>query len=168
MKQLIVILGSNGVGKSTTSKAILGKLSRSAYVDAEWCRAINPFSFTVKTKRAVTDNIYCIIKNYLLCEDIDTIIFPYGFHGERKSIFDDVIEKLKTNSIEFELRLIVLKCSMNENINRAMNDKRDKERVYRGLKHTFHFYDDLGYPSIDTTLLTPEDVADRIIVLFNL
>ena len=59
----------------------------SAYVDADWCRAINPFQFTEATKKTVTDNIFCLFRNYLLCTDIETVIFPYGFHGERKSIY---------------------------------------------------------------------------------
>lgn len=116
---MIEILGSNGVGKSTTAKAFLHKHAKCAYVDAYWCRAINPFPFTPSTKKAVTENIYCIFKNYLLCEDIDKIVFPYGFHSERKEIFDTVIRKLKEDGIAFELFPIVLKCSMQENIKRC-------------------------------------------------
>lgn len=119
MKKLIVILGSNGIGKSTTAKAFLDKYTKCAYVDADWCRAINPFPFTPSTKEAVTENIYCILRNYLLCEDIDKVVFPYGFHGERKGIFDTVIGRLKEEGIEFELLPIVLKCSMQENIKRC-------------------------------------------------
>lgn len=81
MKKLILIIGPNGVGKTTTAKILLQKLSKCAYVDADWCRAINPFPFTDAAKYAVSQNIYSLFKNYLLCEDIEYIIFPYGFHG---------------------------------------------------------------------------------------
>lgn len=162
MKKLIVILGSNGVGKSTTAKAFLDKYTKCAYVDADWCRAINPFPFTPLTKKAVTENIYCIFKNYLLCEDIDKIVFPYGFHGERKEIFDTVICKLKEDGIEFELFPIVLKCSMQENIKRCKRDGREVERIERWIKNTFHFYDDFQYPNIITTELSPEEVVEQI------
>ncbi len=162
MKKLIVILGSNGVGKSTTAKAFLDKYTGCAYVDADWCRAINPFPFTPSTKKAVTENIYCILKNYLLCEDIDKIVFPYGFHGERKEIFDTVICKLKEDRIEFELLPIVLKCSMQENIKRCERDGRETGRIERGLKNTFHYYDELKYPKIITTKLSPKEVAEKI------
>lgn len=47
------------------------RISKSAYVDSEWCRAINPFPFTEETKKTVTNNIYSMLKNYLCCEDID-------------------------------------------------------------------------------------------------
>ena len=41
-------------------------------------------------------NIKRIIANAcLLCDDIETVISPYGFHGERKSIYDEVIRRLR-------------------------------------------------------------------------
>lgn len=167
MKKLIVILGSNGVGKSTTAKVFLQKYTKCAYVDADWCRAINPFILTSWTKKAVIENIYCIFKNYLLCEDIDKIIFPYAFHGERKEIFDTAICKLKEDGIEFELFYIVLKCSMQENRKRCERDKREVERIERGIKNTFHFYDNFQCPSIVTTELSPEEVAEQIADIIN-
>ncbi len=158
-----VIVGPNGVGKSTTAEALLKKCAKCAYVDAEWCRAINPFLFTPATKKAVTDNIYCLFKNYLLCDDIETIVFPYGFHGGCKEIFDEVMERLKKRNIDFKVVLFLQKCSMEENRKRAIADGRDTERIQRGIENTFHFYDHVNYPCIDSTELTPDQVAERII-----
>lgn len=110
----------------------LDKYTKCAYVDADWCRAINPFPLTPSTKKAVTENIYCMFKNYLLCEEIDKIVFPYAFHGDRKEIFDTVICKLKEDEIEFELFYIVLKCSEQENRERCERDGREAERIERG------------------------------------
>lgn len=120
MKKLILIIGPNGVGKTTTAEILLQKLSKCAYVDADWCRAINPFPFTDAMKYAVSQNIYSLFKNYLVCEDIEYIIFPYGFHGERKQIFEQVINKLREDSILFEVCPIILKCCKEENIKRAI------------------------------------------------
>lgn len=162
MKKLIVILGPNGVGKTTAAKAFLEKNTGCAYVDADWCRAVNPFLFTPATKKAATENMYCMFKNYLFCEDIDQIIFPYAFHGERKKMFDTVTDRLKGEGIAFELFYIVLKCSEQENVKRCERDGREAERIERGMKNTFRFYDDFPYPNIITTELTPEEVAERI------
>ncbi len=162
MKKLIGIFGPNGVGKSTTAKAFMQQNTKCAYVDADWCRAINPFAFTPFTKKAVTENIYCMFKNYLLCEDIDKIVFPYGLHGERKEIWDTVILQLKEDGIAFEIFPVVLKCSMQENRRRCEQDGRDAQRIERGIKNTFHFYDDFQYPVIITTQLSPEEVAEQI------
>ncbi len=85
MKKLILIIGPNGVGKTTTAKILLQKLSKCAYVDADWCRAINPYPFTVATKYAITRNIYSLFKNYLLCEDIEYVIFSIWFSRRIKT-----------------------------------------------------------------------------------
>ena len=167
MKKLIVLVGSNGVGKSTAAAAFMQRHSKCAYIDSDACRAINPFPLTLATKKAVTDNIFCLLKNYLLCVDIEIIVFPYSFHGERKEIFDTVLERLVDSGIAFKMITIVLKCSWEENVKRALDDGRDKERIERGIKNTFHFYDDFDDPSIDTTNLSPEEVANQIHIIIN-
>ncbi len=162
MKRLIVIIGPNGVGKSTTAQSLLNQISRSAYVDSDWCRVINPFPATDETRKAITDNIYCLLRNYLVCKDIQTVIFPYGFHGDRKARFDEVMQRLNDNHIEFSMKFVIIKCTLEENIKRAKKDRREEERIWRGIKNTFHFYDDYQYPVIDTTNLSPKQAAARI------
>lgn len=167
MKKIILILGANGVGKSTTSEILLHKLTKCAFIDADWCRAINPFPFTEATKIAVSNNIYSLFKNYLLCEDIEFIIFPYGFHGERKQIFEQVLSRLKQDDILFELCPVILKCDREENMRRLIKNGREKERIERGMKNTYTFYDTYTYPRIDTTNMQPEDVAEKILEILN-
>ena len=128
MKRLVAIVGPNAVGKSTVARKILDKYEKTAYVDSDWCRAMNPFAFTKETKQTISENIYCLLRNYLWCDDISTVIFTYGWHGARKEIYENVIEKLRRNNIEFQEYIIVLKCSREENIRRAINDGRDKDR----------------------------------------
>lgn len=161
-KKLIVIVGPNGVGKSTTAKALLARYTKSALVDSDWCRVINPFSFTEETKETVIHNIFCLIHNYMLCKDVDRVIFTYGFHGERKNIFDEVLRRLRRTGVDFDLTLVILKCSLSENIRRMECDGRDENRIKRGIENTFHFYDTYDDPVIDTTELKVEQVVDRI------
>lgn len=162
-KHLITIIGANGVGKTTTAQTLLQMCPHSAYIDADWCRAINPFPFTDATRKTVTDNIYCLMRNYLLCDDIETVIFPYGFHGERAKIYEEIIQRLKAEDICFDEHIVILKCTYEENERRALADNRAPERVERGMKNTFHFYDALPYPAIDTTQLSPKQVCQCIL-----
>lgn len=64
--------------------------------------------------------------------------------------------------IAFEIITIVLKCSLEENIKRAVADGRDQERIECGIKNTFNFYDEFNGPNIDTTNLSPEEVVSKI------
>ena len=165
MKRLVVIVGSNAVGKTTTAKSLVDKLPKTAYVDSDWCRFMNPFQFTEVTKQTVTKNLYDILRNYLVCKEIENVIYTYSWHGERKEIYDNLISQLKSDEIEFEEKIIILKCSEEENINRAEKDGRDRTRIERGLKNTFSFYDVYDYPSIDSTNMSTNEVVERIIEL---
>lgn len=57
IKRLIVIVGPNAVGKTTTAKCLVEKRSKTAYVDSDWCRYMKPFHFTEITKQTVTKNM---------------------------------------------------------------------------------------------------------------
>lgn len=163
MKRLIVIVGPNAVGKTTTAKCIVEKLSRTAYVDSDWCRCMNPFPFSEMTKQTVTKNMYDLLYNYLNCEALENVVFTYSWHGERKEIYDNLISGLKDTGLAFEKKVIILKCSEEENRNRAKRDGRDIARIERGMENTFSFYNGYSYPSVDTTDMTPEEVAEEII-----
>lgn len=95
MKQLIVIMGPNGVGKTTAAKKIVEQQENAAYVDSDWCRVMNPFVFSESTKETIADNIYCLLRKYLSCSEVNEVVFTYPWHGERKAIYEKVMENLK-------------------------------------------------------------------------
>ena len=162
MKQLIVIIGPNEVGKSTAAKEFVERYTRTAYVDSDWCRVMNPFEFTEIKKKTVLKNIYCVLHNYLFCDEIDTVVFTYSWHGSRKEIYDEIIEKLKKDNVVFKENIVILKCTMTEIIKRAREDGRDEVRIKRGIETTCNFYEKYDYPCIDTTDMTPLEVAEKI------
>lgn len=162
MKRLIIIVGPNAVGKSTTARKLVEQYQRSAFVDSDWCRVMNPFTLTEITKKTVIENMYCLLRNYLICAEIDTVVFTYSWHGGRKEIYDRVIEQLQKAEIEFQENIIILKCSEPENRKRALSDNRDEKRVERGMKNTFSFYDEFDYPCIDTTSMTVMEVVEQV------
>jgi len=166
VKTLLTLLGPNGVGKSTTAEEIINKYANTAYVDSDWCRVMNPFIITEESKKTISQNIYCLLRNYLLCNSVNTVIFTYSWHGNRKEIYQKVIERLKNTRIAFREKILILKCSAEENIKRATKDGRDIERIKRGMDMTYSFYDEFEYPIIDTTNMTPNEVA-RIVYSFS-
>ena len=131
-------------------------------MDSDWCRAMNPFVFTDITKETVIENMYCLLHNYLICEEISTVIFTHSWHGGRKELYDRIIEKLQNDGVEFQEVIVVLKCSKSENRRRALVNNRDEARIERGIKNTFSFYDEFEYPCIDTTNMTVLEVVEYI------
>ena len=75
---------------------------------------------------------------------------------------------MREDGISFEICPVILKCCKEENIRRTINDGRDMERIERGIKNTFRFYDEYSYPNIDSTYLQPEKVAEKIIEILNI
>lgn len=165
MKKLIFICGPNGVGKSTACEMLNQKLINSARLDSDWCKCINPFDFTPETINIIEKNMTGILRNYLESDMLEYVIFSYGFHGQRKQIFDNIMLSLK--NIVFRFVPIILTCSENENINRMKNDKRDLDRIKRSLETTRELYNDLEYPNIDTTHMSVEQTVDEILKLLN-
>ena len=67
LKNLYIIGGTMGVGKTTTCRILKNQLKNSAFLDGDWCWDMNPFSVTYETKKMVLDNI-CYVLNNLYAE----------------------------------------------------------------------------------------------------
>lgn len=95
MKKLIFICSANGVGKSTVSKALNNYIQNSVYIDSEYCCSISPFELNHETIRLIKANISALMINSFKCDYIETVIFPYGFHGPRKETIIGMRNELK-------------------------------------------------------------------------
>lgn len=51
MKNIFLIGGTMGVGKTTTCQVIKGKLNNSVFLDGDWCWDMHPFQVTEVTKK---------------------------------------------------------------------------------------------------------------------
>ncbi len=162
MKRLILIVGPNGTGKSASCKALVERLPKSAYIDSDYCRYMNPFSFSDEEIEVVISNISTMMINYFQLSTIENVIFQYGFHGVRKQIFDSILNKLAASNISYTFCPFILECSLEENIKRMRKDGRDEERINRAIQKTRGIYSEYSYPRIDTTYLTPEETAERM------
>jgi len=83
-KALVFPCGPNGIGKTTFGTALMRRLPGSAYVDTDPCRTMSPSVLGDVTIPTVAADIACLIRNYLLCDAVHTVIFSYGFHGRRR------------------------------------------------------------------------------------
>ena len=67
MKQLFLIGGPMGVGKTTVCQQLKQKLPGSVFLDGDWCWDANPFLVNEETKAMVLDNICHLLNNFLRC-----------------------------------------------------------------------------------------------------
>lgn len=161
MKNLLFLCGPNGIGKTTISMEIINQLPRSAYVDSDSCRVMNPFVLDDDTIPTISKNISDLIFNYWSCPLVDTVVFSYGFHGRRKEVFQTATAALSKQ--EHQFIPILLWCSEEENIRRMKADRRDQERIVRAVKESRKAFDGVTYLSLDVTELTAMEAAKTVL-----
>lgn len=167
MKNLIIILGANGVGKSTTAAELMRILPNSAFIDSDSLRMMNPAGNSAELIQIQKSNILAVMGNYFFSDMIEHVIFPYGIHGHRKQLLEEIIGDI-SEKFDIEIFTIVLACSEAENIRRMKIDNRDDERIKRALLFSRPAYDQIDHLKLDTTALTPREAAWAIIDSLNL
>lgn len=162
MKTLYLIGGTMGVGKTTVCNVLKKKLSNAVFLDADWCWDLHPFRVTPATKAMVMDNIHAMLGNFLKCPDIENILFCWVMH--QQSIVDDVLSGLDLENVcVVNLSLVctaqALRTRLEGDIANGIRTADVLDRSIRRLSG----YDQLMTVKIDTTNLTPEEIALRIL-----
>jgi hypothetical protein len=120
----------------------------------------HPFTWNEEIISLTINNITQMLRSYLTCSWLDYVIFSYGFHGPRQQIWETVLSNLR--DIPYTFVPITLTCDKEQNIIRMRRDGRDEARVQRTLSVRY-LYDALLYPTVNTTHLTIDQTADRVI-----
>ena len=78
MKQLIIISGPMGVGKTTAARGLLDVLPHSVMLDGDWCwEQGGHYDVCDETKKLVVDNIVHLLRSFLLCSRFESVIFSW-------------------------------------------------------------------------------------------
>lgn len=92
MKNVYLIGGTMGVGKTTVCQMLKQSLDNSVFLDGDWCWDMHPFQVTDETKSMVMDNICYTLSNFLNCTAYDNIIFCWVMH--QQEIIDEILSRL--------------------------------------------------------------------------
>ena len=92
MKQIYLIGGTMGVGKTVTCQQLKAKLGNSVYLDGDWCWDMNPFVVNEETKKMVVKNITGVLNNFINCSVYNHIIFSWVM--DEQIIINDLINRL--------------------------------------------------------------------------
>lgn len=98
MKQLYLIGGAMGAGKSAVGSALNRLANKSVWLDGDDLWRMNPFTVSDSTKLMVMANIRAVINNFLACPDIDCVIFTWVMHEQK--IIDDILSGLALDGVE--------------------------------------------------------------------
>ena len=162
MKQLYLIGGTMGVGKTTVCQEMKRKLDNAVFLDGDWCWDADPFIVTDETKAMVTDNVCHILNNFIKCSAYENIIFCWVMHEQK--IIDDILSRLNTN--ECDVKSVSLICNAEELVKRLQSDIdagiRQADIIERSIAR-IPLYDNLKTIKIDTNNKSVNEIVDEII-----
>jgi shikimate kinase len=164
MKKLYIIGGTMGVGKTTVSKELKNRLSKSVFLDGDWCWDMNPFVVNNETKAMVMDNICYMLNNFIHCSEYENIIFCWVLHEQE--IIDSILLRLDKQNINvISISLLCKEKALRERIQKDIDNKlRSKDVLERSIER-IHLYEKLDTVKIEVSEKTVADTVNEIMQL---
>jgi len=161
VKNLIIIGGPAGVGKTTTCRELQKILPRNVFLDGDWCWDMRPFLVTDETKKVVESNIAHLLNNFLGCSEFENVIFCWVLHQQK--ILDDLIARLNHSDCTIHcFSLVSSKQALSERLSCDIAEgKREPGSIERSVP-SIPLYDALDTVKIDVSTISPADAAKRI------
>ena len=160
-KNLYIIGGTMGAGKTTVCQVLKRKLERSVFLDGDWCWDSSPFVVNDETKAMVMDNICYLLNSFLSCSSYSNVIFCWVLH--QQEIIDELLSRLHTDGCS--VKVISLICSEQALRTRLLKDVssgiRTPDIIDRSVLR-IPLYEKLNTLKVDISEYTPEQAAERI------
>jgi hypothetical protein len=161
LKNLIIINGTMGVGKSTTCLELQKILPQNVFLDGDWCWYMRPFEVSDETKAMVVDNIAYLLNNFIKCSQYKNIIFCWVMHEQ--SIIDDIISRLSAADYSIKIfSLLADEAALKERLCKDISDGvREYDVLQRSIERS-HKYNDLDTEKIDVSNISAKHAAQLI------
>ncbi len=162
MKNLYLIGGTMGVGKTSVSQCVKQKLPNAVFLDGDWCWDADPCQITEETKEMVIDNICYLLNRFAHCSAYENIIFCWVMHEQ--SIIDTILNRVDT--ADCAVKVISLMAETDTLTERII---RDIERGSRGIDvlersiKRIPLYQAVNSIKVDTDGKTIYEIAEEII-----
>ena len=161
MKNLYIVGGTMGVGKTAVCQQLKMHLSNSVLLDGDWCWDSNPFQVTDETKSMVMDNICYLLNNFLHCSAYENVIFCWVMHEQ--SIIDSILEKLDTQNCDVKcVSLVADEKTLCERLSMDVERGIRSEDIIERSIARIPMYQALGTIKIDTNEKTVAMIANEI------
>ena len=161
MKNLYLIGGAMGAGKTTVCQILKRKLDRCVFLDGDWCWDMSPFQVTRETKKMVLENIIFLLNNFLHCTAYENVVFCWVMHEQK--IIDDILSGLDASECRVNvISLVLSERALRERLRRDVEaGLRTEDVVARSLER-LPLYQCLNTVKIDVSELSPEETAEAL------
>ena len=161
-KNLILVGGPMGVGKTAACNELKRMLGRCAFLDGDWCWDMHPFTVNAETKKMVMNNICTLIGSFLACSGLDNVLFCWVMHEQ--AAIDEIVRRCaggaSTNVKAFSLVSdeAALRARLQGDIDRGI---RESDVVECALERLTHF-SSLNTVKIDNTRMSTSETAQKL------
>lgn len=157
MKDLILINGPMGVGKTAVCTRLYRRLPDAVWLDGDWCWMMHPFRVNDENKAMVEDNIAHLLQNFLRNTGLRYIVFAWVMHQE--SIVQNLLARVGTEH-PYRLHRISLVCSPEVLRQRLLG--RGTGDVIENAVARLPLYRQQPSHCLDTSEMTLDQVVERI------
>lgn len=161
MKNIYLIGGTMGVGKTTTCQILKNKLRNCVFLDGDWCWDMHPFQVTEETKKMVMENICFLLNQFIRCGAYENIVFCWVMHEQ--AIIDEILSRLEIG--DNPVRAISLVCSEKALRERLQGDVdaglRSEDVIERSIAR-LGLYERLDTEKLDVSYMSAGEAAERI------
>ena len=162
MKNIYLIGGTMGVGKTTTCQIIKNKLNNSVFLDGDWCWDMHSFQVTEETKQMVLENICFLLNNFIKCSAYENIVFCWVIHEQ--TIIDHIVSRLNTENCKVHsISLVCSEQTLQARLRKVFDAGIRTEDVIGRSIERIPLYEKLNTYKVDVSKISPEQVADFII-----
>lgn len=162
MKNLYIIGGTMGVGKTSVCRRLKQNLSNCVFLDGDNCWETSPLINTDETRAMVLDNICYLLNNFIKCSAYENVVFCWVMHEQK--IIDEILKRLDTSNCK--VKLISLMCNESALTARLrseiINDIRTKDIISRSLER-LPLYAALDTVKIDNSNKSIDSVVEEIL-----
>lgn len=158
MKNLILINGTMGAGKSTVCGELKHLLPRAVFLDGDWCWDMHPFVVTGETRALVLDNICTLLNRFLRCTAFENVIFCWVMHEQ--AIVDSILSQLEPEGVRVRRYTLVLSEQvLRERLGRDVARGIRSEDVIGRSVARLELYDRFDNPKIDVSGISAAEAA---------
>lgn len=156
MATLLFLGGPPAVGKSTVAPLLAERLAPCAWLEADDVWRISPWEVTAKTRALVESNITSVLRAFLEA-GYDHVFLTWVLHRE------DLVERLLAPLRSLaETTHIVHLIADSEILRARLAEEPARGRLPIRALERLRQVEALPYPKVDTSRLSPSDVADRV------
>ncbi|MDD3335097.1 MAG: AAA family ATPase [Eubacteriales bacterium] len=162
MKNLIIVNGTMGVGKTATCRELQKLLPSNVFLDGDWCWDMKPFVVTDETKAMVLDNIAYLLNRFLRCSAYENILFCWVLQEQR--ILDDLLSRLVLKKVAHHLfTLTISEEALTRHIRRDIENGVRTEDVLNRSIARLSLYSQFTNDQIDVSEISAAEAAQQIV-----